>query len=123
MCVLKNILSQLEIGINIEAEHKGTWEKLQAGEIKTAEEMYKSIAEDHIKENKQEGKMKKKINKEVIDIFDNRLTINNITYERRNEKDWALILHENIPYTVTDKENNYLENIYQKYNNDIINEK
>jgi hypothetical protein len=48
---LKNISSQLEQGIKIEAEHSGTWDRIKAGEITSPDQLYQSIAQDHVKEH------------------------------------------------------------------------
>jgi len=43
--------SQLDMGRKVESEHAATWDKIQAGEIKTPEQLYESIATEHLKEH------------------------------------------------------------------------
>jgi len=51
--ILKNEESQLEMGKKVEQEHKGTWEKIKNGTINTPEELYESIANEHLMEDKE----------------------------------------------------------------------
>ena len=80
---------------------------------------YLKILNDEIKENKQEGSMKKNKKESKIEIYDDGLVkVNDITYKRRKENDWVLLIpNNNIPYTTTDNETKKLEAIYQKYIN------
>lgn len=43
---------QLKLGKKVEREHKGTYAKVKARKIKTAEQFYENIASDHLKESK-----------------------------------------------------------------------
>jgi hypothetical protein len=48
----KYVMSQLSIGRKVEKEHKATINKIKSGKIKTNEQIYTSIAKDHLKEDK-----------------------------------------------------------------------
>jgi hypothetical protein len=49
---LKIAADELAMGVKVEAEHLGTWEKIQSGTITTPEQFKESIANDHLSEIK-----------------------------------------------------------------------